>query len=102
MRSLIADLGDAYCEELRRTRDRVVSTSPTPIPSGSSASTRRSGSCPRCVWTPSGPGERGTDASVPGDAGGAQVVRLTDDDGLIALAEPRPGGMLAPIVGLRG
>jgi hypothetical protein len=30
------------------------------------------------------------------------VVRLTDADGVIALAEPRPGGRLAPIVGLRG
>jgi len=39
---------------------------------------------------------------VPGDAGGAGVVRLTDADGLVALAEPRPGGRLAPIVGLRG
>jgi hypothetical protein len=29
------------------------------------------------------------------------VVRLTDEDGVIALAEPRPGGLLAPIVGLR-
>ncbi len=40
--------------------------------------------------------------AVPGSAEGAEVVRLTDEDGLIALAEPRPGGTLAPIVGLRG
>jgi hypothetical protein len=30
------------------------------------------------------------------------VVRLVDEDGLIALAEPRDGGRLKPIVGFRG
>jgi hypothetical protein len=30
------------------------------------------------------------------------VVRLVDEDGLIALAEPRPGSVLKPIVGFRG
>jgi tRNA pseudouridine55 synthase len=41
-------------------------------------------------------------AAVPGNAlAGADVVRLTDADGLVALAEPRPGGRLAPVVGLR-
>jgi hypothetical protein len=29
-------------------------------------------------------------------------VRLVDDDGLIALAEPRADGTLKPIVGFRG
>ena len=32
----------------------------------------------------------------------AEVVRLTDEHGLIALAEPRGDGLLAPVVGLRG
>ena len=36
VRTLIADLGDAYCTELRRTRDRAVSTSTTPTRHGSS------------------------------------------------------------------
>jgi tRNA pseudouridine55 synthase len=40
--------------------------------------------------------------AVPGEAEAAPVLRLTDDDGLVALAEPRPGGLLAPVVGLRG
>jgi hypothetical protein len=31
----------------------------------------------------------------------AGVVRLTDDEGLIALAEPQPDGALKPIVGFR-
>jgi hypothetical protein len=30
------------------------------------------------------------------------VVRLVDEDGLIALAEPRPDGTLKPVVGFRG
>ena len=38
--------------------------------------------------------------AVPGEASG--VVRLVDDDGLVALAEPRDGGRLKPIVGFRG
>ena len=47
----------------------------------------------------------GHGSPVPGDPGvaGADVVRLTDDDGLVALAEPREqGSVLKPIVGLRG
>jgi hypothetical protein len=39
---------------------------------------------------------------VAGEARGADVVRLTDEDGLIALAAPRGDGLLAPVVGLRG
>jgi hypothetical protein len=38
-------------------------------------------------------------------AGGTQsppaLVRLLDDDGLIALAEPREDGLLKPVVGFR-
>jgi tRNA pseudouridine55 synthase len=30
------------------------------------------------------------------------TVRLRDEDGLIALAEPREDGMLKPVVGFRG
>ena len=42
----------------------------------------------------------GHGVAVPGEAEGA--VRLVDDDGLIALAEPREAGMLKPVVGFRG
>jgi len=38
--------------------------------------------------------------AVAGDAGGA--VRLTDEHGLIAIAEPQPDGRLKPTVGFRG
>ena len=40
-------------------------------------------------------------AGGPASAAGAHV-RLTDADGLIAIAEPREGGMLKPVVGFRG
>jgi hypothetical protein len=39
---------------------------------------------------------------VAGEAGGGGLVRLRDDGGLIALAEPRPDGTLKPVVGFRG
>jgi hypothetical protein len=38
--------------------------------------------------------------AVPGAADGP--VRLSDRDGLIALAEPRGDGTLKPVVGFRG
>jgi hypothetical protein len=37
--------------------------------------------------------------AVAGEA--ASTVRLTDGEGLIALAEPRPDGTLKPVVGFR-
>jgi tRNA pseudouridine55 synthase len=41
----------------------------------------------------------GYGVGVPGEAEG--VVRLLDEDGLIALAEPREDGLLKPVVGFR-
>ena len=38
--------------------------------------------------------------AVDGAASG--TVRLRDESGRIALAEPRPGGTLKPVVGFRG
>jgi tRNA pseudouridine55 synthase len=37
--------------------------------------------------------------AVPGSAEGP--VRLRDERGLIAIAEPREGGLLKPVVGFR-
>ena len=101
VRSLIADLGDAYCEELRRTAIGsfdVAGADPERIV-GLDEALRF---MPEVRLDAERARRAGHGSSVPGDAGGAQVVRLTDDDGLVALAEPRPGGVLAPIVGLRG
>ncbi|MGN6869535.1 MAG: tRNA pseudouridine(55) synthase TruB [Solirubrobacteraceae bacterium] len=101
VRSLIADLGDAYCETLRRTRVGPFAVSDADpervIALGDALSF-----LPEVRLDPD-LGRRATHGgAVPGDGGGAEVVRLTDPDGLVALAEPRPGGMLAPVVGLRG
>ena len=40
--------------------------------------------------------------AVPADGAAGRHVRLTDADGLIAVAEPRPDGTLKPTVGFRG
>jgi tRNA pseudouridine55 synthase len=101
VRSLIADLGDAYCEELRRTAIgpfHVADADPERIVGLDEAL----GFIPQVRLDPPLAARAAHGAPVPGDAGGARVVRLTDDEGLVALAEPRPGGMLAPVVGLRG
>jgi len=102
VRSLIADLGDAYCLELRRTGigpfdvgdadpermvplDEALRFLPAVELAGDAA--RRAGH------------GVAVEAGAPAPHG---VVRLRDDAGLIALAEPRPGGLLKPVVGFRG
>ncbi|MBV9337332.1 MAG: tRNA pseudouridine(55) synthase TruB [Solirubrobacterales bacterium] len=101
VRSLIAALGDAYCEELRRTAIgpfRVHDADPERIV------TLEHGLSfiPEVRLDPELARRAAQGVAVVADPGGADVVRLTDGHGLIALAEPRPGGKLAPVVGLRG
>jgi tRNA pseudouridine55 synthase len=101
VRSLIADLGDAYCEKLRRTaigEFDVAAADPDTIIGLDEALSFM----PEVRLDPLAAVRAGHGGAVAGDAGGAAVVRLTDSDGLIALAEPRPGALLAPVVGLRG
>jgi tRNA pseudouridine55 synthase len=101
VRSLIADLGDAYCEELRRVRIGpfdVGDANPERIVALGDALSF----LPEVRLDPERARRIVHGGAVPGEAGAARVVRLTDEDGVIALAEPRPGGRLAPIVGLRG
>jgi tRNA pseudouridine55 synthase len=98
VRSLIMELRDAYCVELRRTRigdfdiadaseERLLSMDdalhflPAVELSGELADRASHG------------------VAVPGTANG--VVRLRDEQGLIALAEPRGEDLLKPIVGFR-
>jgi tRNA pseudouridine55 synthase len=100
VRSLIADLGDAYCEALRRTR-----IGPFEI---DEADPRRriplNDALARFMEEVRLAGEDARRAShgvaVAGEARG--TVRLVDDQGLIALAEPTADGLLKPVVGLRG
>jgi tRNA pseudouridine55 synthase len=102
VRSLIADLGDAYCLELRRTAignfddaaadpERIVGLVDAldflPAVALEGEDARRA--------------SHGV-ALIPPEAAPAEgVVRLLDDAGLIALAEPRPDGLLKPVVGFR-
>jgi tRNA pseudouridine55 synthase len=98
VRSLIADLGDAYCEELRRTRIGsfdVSDADPERVVDLNDALAF----LPAVELDAEQAVAVGHGRSVPGSA--EAVVRLTDPDGLIALAEPREGELLKPIVVLR-
>jgi tRNA pseudouridine55 synthase len=107
VRSLIADLGDAYCLELRRTAigpfevgdadderivplDDALAFLPAVELAGDQA--RRAAHGVAIPAPPTHPPT--TDANGP--------VRLRDEAGLIALAEPRGDGTLKPTVGFRG
>lgn len=104
VRSLIADLGDAYCEQLRRTRigdfDVTDADPQRPVPLSDAL-----GFLPEVRLEGEDARRAGHGAVVPAPAGfsDGQFVRLTDADGLIAVArrEAEPGG-LRPVVGLRG
>jgi tRNA pseudouridine55 synthase len=103
VRSLIAELGDAYCEELRRTRiggfdvaqadpERIVPLDQAlaflPEVRVDAETARRVG--------------HGVAVSVPVAADAGKVVRLTGPDGLIALAQAEAvGDRLRPVVVLR-
>jgi tRNA pseudouridine55 synthase len=98
VRSLVADLGDAYCEALRRTaigRFRVEhADGQTIVPLGAALDflpeVRLAGEEARRA-------RHGV--AVPGEGEGP--TRLVDERGLIAIAEPRPDGTLKPVVGFR-
>jgi tRNA pseudouridine55 synthase len=103
VRSLVADLGDAYCEELRRTRigtfDVADADPERPVPLADALAflpeLRLSGEDARRA-------AHGARVTVPAPVAAGTTVRLTDEAGLIALARPDPDGAhLRPIVGLR-
>jgi tRNA pseudouridine55 synthase len=123
VRTLVADLGDAYCTELRRTAigpfrvedadpARVVSLvdalgfMPSVLLAGDAAKRAAHGvavATAAGAVVPAGPGGLAGDARGPG-AGAARTdagpVLLVDADGPIAVAEPRDGA-LKPVVGFR-
>jgi tRNA pseudouridine55 synthase len=103
VRSLIGGLGDAYCLALRRTGigtfdvgdadpERIVPLSDAlgflPAVALEGEAAQRAA--------------HGVAVTPPAPEPAAATVRLLDADGLIALAEPRPDGLLKPIVGFRG
>jgi tRNA pseudouridine55 synthase len=102
VRSLVAALGDAYCEELRRTRIGpfdVADTDPERLIGLNEALVF----LPEVRLDPERARRASHGASVPVDPSVRHTgaVRLVDDDGLIALAEPVGSAGLKPIVGLR-
>jgi tRNA pseudouridine55 synthase len=108
VRSLIADLGDAYCVTLRRTRighfhERDADPSRV-LPLNDALSFLPE---VRLGEEDARVASHGRAVSVGVVAGGVVaggLVRLTDADGLIALGEPAAdgSGLLRPIVGFRG
>jgi tRNA pseudouridine55 synthase len=101
VRSLIADLGDAYCEQLRRTRigSFDVADADPERPVGLMSALQF---IPEVALDPERARQAGHGVLVvyPG-APPEGVVRLSDADGLIALAQAGPGARLKPIVGFR-
>jgi len=102
VRSLIADLGDAYCEELRRTRVGpfdVADADPTRV----LPLERALSFLPRVTLDAEAGWRAGHGQTVAGEApdGRDGAVLLVDADGPVAIAEPRDGALLKPIVGFR-
>ncbi|HUR87390.1 MAG TPA: tRNA pseudouridine(55) synthase TruB [Solirubrobacteraceae bacterium] len=102
VRTLISDLGDAYCEALRRTGigpfdvadadpNRLIGLGEAlgflPVVQLAADDARRAGHGVGVV------------AAAPEGAG---EVLLVDGDGPIAIAERQDGGLLKPVVGFRG
>ncbi|MEY2440958.1 MAG: tRNA pseudouridine55 synthase [bacterium] len=100
VRTLVSDLGDAYCEQLRRTAIGPFSiddADPARILALAEAlsfmpAVRLEGDEARRA-------AHGIAVAVAGDAS-AEAVLLVDDDGPIAVAEPQDGA-LKPVVGFR-
>jgi tRNA pseudouridine55 synthase len=97
VRSLIADLGDAYCQELRRTHIGAFDVADHGRFIGLDEAL---GFLPGVELSGDEAGRAANGVAVPGTGEG--TVRLVDADGLIALAEPRGDGTLKPVVGFRG
>jgi tRNA pseudouridine55 synthase len=109
VRTLVSELGDAYCESLRRTRigrfDVAQADPDRPIELPSALSFLPEVTLDAEQGRRAGHGQALAIDRVPG-AGtlhAAAVARLVDPDGLVALATvDAMEGALRPIVGLRG
>jgi tRNA pseudouridine55 synthase len=110
VRTYVAELGDAYCESLRRTRIgpfhlttsgegdsplNIAGTVPVAISLADALAMVME------VRRVEGDDARraGHGVAVEGEADGP--VLLVDDEGPVAVAEPREGGLLKPTVGFR-
>ncbi len=101
VRALIADLGDAYCEQLRRTRigpfDVADADPERAVPLDEALDF-----LPEVRLDPEAARRASHGVGVPAATNATGVIRLTDGEGLIALAEPRDPETLKPIVVVRG
>jgi len=99
VRSLVADLGDAYCTELRRTAigpfDVADADEERIVPLADALSF-----LPELRLDGEDARRAAHGVAISGHAEG--FVRLTDPGGLVAIAEPREGGVVKPVVGFRG
>jgi tRNA pseudouridine55 synthase len=103
VRSLIAALGDAYCEQLRRTRIGHFDVADAD-PGRPLALAQALDFLPEVRLDPDGArrAAHGQPVPVPAGTGSTETVRLTDAEGLVALAEPAPDvAALRPVVGFR-
>ncbi len=105
VRVLIADLGDAYCATLRRTAIgpfRVADArSPADVDGSRLIGLEQALSfMPRVVLAGEDARRAAHGVAVPGQADAPEVL-LADGNGVIAIAEPRDGTLLKPVVGFR-
>ena len=102
VRSLITELGDAYCVELRRLSvgpwhvDDADPQRVLPLEEALSF-------LPHLLLDEDRARRAGWGQLVEGEAPeGAELVLLRDERGAVCLAEPREAGVLKPVVGFRG
>ena len=99
VRALVADLADAYCEELRRTAIGPFSVDAAD-PEAIVGLDEALSFLPAVELSPEDGRRAGHGRAVAGRAD--SVVRLRDPEGLVAVAEPQADGSLKPVVGFRG
>jgi tRNA pseudouridine55 synthase len=100
VRSLVAELGDGYCEQLRRTRIGPFSVEDAD-PQRVLPLEQALAFLPRVEVDADAAWRAAHGQSIPGEAAGEHVL-LADADGPVAIAEPREDGVLKPVVGFRG
>jgi tRNA pseudouridine55 synthase len=102
VRSLIADLGDAYCDQLRRTAIGDFDVADADPQRRLGLQTALHFIPEVALRDPAQARRAAHGAVVCAPLAAAPIVRLTDGDGLIALAEPGPSpGTAKPVVGFR-
>lgn len=105
VRTLISELGDAYCTALRRTAVgpfEVADATADPTPDDLIGLEEGLGRFLPVLELDGEPARRAAHGMPIARHGTDTTVLLRDAHGPIALAEPRPGGTLKPVVGFRG